>query len=85
MITSFKPTGMVKSSDSNITSTTAALVTGMAANVSLPGSTVTSDALVGAIAGPVRVGFSIQLSSSGGTTGMPPCSRTECRWVTRSR
>lgn len=69
VITSFKPSGMVKSSDSNITSTTAALVTGMAANANLPGSTVTSDALVSVFAGQVRVGFSIQLSSSGGTTG----------------
>lgn len=65
----FTPTGMVKSADSNITSTAAALVTGMAANASLPGSTVTSDALVSAFAGQVRVGFSIQLASSGGTTG----------------
>lgn len=69
LITSFTPSGMVKGSDSNITSTTAALVTGMVANPNLPGSTVTSDALVSAFAGAMRVGFSIQLSSSGGTTG----------------
>lgn len=65
----FTPTGMVKSADSNITSTTATLVTGMAANVNLPGSTVTSDALVSAFAGPVRIGFSLHAVTSGGADG----------------
>lgn len=65
----FKPTGMIKSANSNITSTTAAVVTGMAANANLPGTTVTTDSVISAFAGPVRAGFSIQLSSSGGTTG----------------
>ncbi|MCQ4148655.1 hypothetical protein [Rhodococcus qingshengii] len=65
----FKPSGMVKSANSNITSTSATLVTGMAVNANLPGSTVTSDALVSSFAGPVRIGFSIELATSGGTTG----------------
>ncbi|WP_158656616.1 hypothetical protein [Rhodococcus qingshengii] len=69
LITSFTPSGMVKGSDSNITSTTAALVTGMVANPNLPGSTVTSDALVSAFAGPVRVGFALHAVTSGGADG----------------
>lgn len=65
----FTPTGMVKGSASNITSTTPTLVPGMAANANLPGSVVTSDTLVSSFAGAVRIGFSIELSTSGGTTG----------------
>ncbi|MGW6660790.1 hypothetical protein [Rhodococcus sp. NPDC055024] len=65
----FAPVGMIKTADSNITSATAALVTGMGPNINLPGSIVTADALISGFAGVVRVGFSIQLASSGGTTG----------------
>lgn len=65
----FRKSGMIKGSDQNITSTTAVLVTGMAANANLPGSTVTSDALVSAYNSAVRIGFAMHLSTSGGTTG----------------
>lgn len=67
--TGYTPTGMIKSANSNITSTSATLVTGMAANSNLPGSTVTSDTLVSSFAGTVRVSFSIELATTGGTTG----------------
>lgn len=65
----FRKSGMIKGSDQNITSTTAVLVTGMAANANLPGSTVTSDALVSAYNSAVRIGFAMHLSTSSGTTG----------------
>lgn len=64
----FTSTGMVKSGTFSTTSTAPVVVTGMIANTALPGSTVTSDALVSAFAGLVRIGFSIELTSSGGQT-----------------
>lgn len=65
----FRKSGMIKGSDQDITSTTAVLVTGMSANANLPGSTVTSDALVSAYAGSMRIGFALHAVTSGGAEG----------------
>ncbi|MFE5789549.1 hypothetical protein [Rhodococcus erythropolis] len=65
---SFAPLGMVKSGTFSTTSTSPVVVSGMVANAALTGSTVTSDALVSNVGGPVRIGFSIELTSSGGQT-----------------
>ena len=65
----FRKSGMIKGSDQNISSITAVLVTGMAANANLPGSTVTSDALVSAYAGSMRIGFALHAVTGGGAEG----------------
>lgn len=63
------PRGMVKTVNSSIQSATFATITGMAGNASLPGSLVSSDALVSDYFGPVRIACNADLENPSNENG----------------